>query len=281
MSKTPVRVAVTGAAGQIGYALLFRIASGEMLGKDQPVILQLLEIPDEKAQNALKGVIMELEDCAFPLLSSVEIGDDPEQVFDGVNHALLVGARPRGPGPVVPRQGRVARRPRLPPGSGMLRPGRPERPWRVWPGRTGQSRPWGRAPAPPPPPGTTGSPSHAGTPEPDPPPRPTHQPPPAPPHHDAHPDQPQNQTQNTPPTSGASTTRPHRQDGRPRTRAMSPAGVDCTRPRGMSPPGHPGGDDTSGLRCREGRVSRPRRRQGPVSGHGGGRPVRRPPGRGH
>ena len=92
-------------------------------------------------------------------------------------------------------------RPRLPPGSGMLRPGRPERPGRVWPGRTGQSRPWGRAPAPPPPPGTTGSPSHADTPEPEPPPKPTHQPPHAPPHHDAHPDQPQSQTQNTPPTS--------------------------------------------------------------------------------
>ena len=71
MSKKPVRVAVTGAAGQIGYALLFRIASGEMLGKDQPVILQLLEIPDEKAQKALKGVMMELEDCAFPLLAGV------------------------------------------------------------------------------------------------------------------------------------------------------------------------------------------------------------------
>ncbi len=72
MSKKPVRVAVTGAAGQIGYALLFRIASGEMLGKDQPVILQLLEIPDEKAQKALKGVMMELEDCAFPLLAGME-----------------------------------------------------------------------------------------------------------------------------------------------------------------------------------------------------------------
>jgi hypothetical protein len=72
MSKKPVRVAVTGAAGQIGYALLFRIASGEMLGKDQPVILQLLEIPDEKAQKALKGVMMELDDCAFPLLAGME-----------------------------------------------------------------------------------------------------------------------------------------------------------------------------------------------------------------
>jgi malate dehydrogenase len=77
MSKKPVRVAVTGAAGQIGYALLFRIASGEMLGKDQPVILQLLEIPDEKAQNALKGVIMELEDCAFPLLAGIEAHATP------------------------------------------------------------------------------------------------------------------------------------------------------------------------------------------------------------
>ena len=77
MSKKPVRVAVTGAAGQIGYALLFRIASGEMLGKDQPVILQLLEIPDEKAQKALKGVMMELEDCAFPLLAGMEAHSDP------------------------------------------------------------------------------------------------------------------------------------------------------------------------------------------------------------
>ena len=98
MSKSPVRVAVTGAAGQIGYALLFRIASGEMLGKDQPVILQLLEIPDEKAQNALKGVIMELEDCAFPLLAGIEAHADPMTAFKDTDYALLVGARPRGPG---------------------------------------------------------------------------------------------------------------------------------------------------------------------------------------
>jgi malate dehydrogenase len=98
MSKTPVRVAVTGAAGQIGYALLFRIASGEMLGKDQPVILQLLEIPDEKAQNALKGVIMELEDCAFPLLAGIEAHADPMTAFKDTDYALLVGSRPRGPG---------------------------------------------------------------------------------------------------------------------------------------------------------------------------------------
>jgi malate dehydrogenase len=98
MSKAPVRVAVTGAAGQIGYALLFRIASGEMLGKDQPVILQLLEIPDEKAQNALKGVIMELDDCAFPLLAGVEPHSDPMTAFKDTDYALLVGARPRGPG---------------------------------------------------------------------------------------------------------------------------------------------------------------------------------------
>ncbi len=98
MSKPPVRVAVTGAAGQIGYALLFRIASGEMLGKDQPVILQLLEIPDEKAQNALKGVIMELDDCAFPLLAGVEAHSDPVAAFKDTDYALLVGARPRGPG---------------------------------------------------------------------------------------------------------------------------------------------------------------------------------------
>ena len=96
--KTPVRVAVTGAAGQIGYALLFRIASGEMLGKDQPVILQLLELPLEKAQAALKGVIMELEDCAFPLLAGIVGTDDPEVAFKDADVALLVGARPRGPG---------------------------------------------------------------------------------------------------------------------------------------------------------------------------------------
>ncbi len=98
MSKKPVRVAVTGAAGQIGYALLFRIASGEMLGKDQPVILQLLEIPDEKAQKALKGVIMELDDCAFPLLAGVEAHGDANTAFKDTDYALLVGARPRGPG---------------------------------------------------------------------------------------------------------------------------------------------------------------------------------------
>jgi malate dehydrogenase len=98
MSKKPVRVAVTGAAGQIGYALLFRIASGEMLGKDQPVILQLLEIPDEKAQKALKGVMMELEDCAFPLLAGMEAHADPMTAFKDSDYALLVGARPRGPG---------------------------------------------------------------------------------------------------------------------------------------------------------------------------------------
>ena len=98
MSKKPVRVAVTGAAGQIGYALLFRIASGEMLGKDQPVILQLLEIPDEKAQKGLKGVMMELEDCAFPLLAGMEAHSDPVAAFKDTDYALLVGARPRGPG---------------------------------------------------------------------------------------------------------------------------------------------------------------------------------------
>lgn len=96
--KKPVRVAVTGAAGQIGYALLFRIAAGEMLGKDQPVILQLLEIPDEKAQNALRGVMMELQDCAFPLLAGMEAHSDPMKAFKDVDYALLVGARPRGPG---------------------------------------------------------------------------------------------------------------------------------------------------------------------------------------
>ena len=98
MSKKPVRVAVTGAAGQIGYALLFRIAAGEMLGKDQPVILQLLEIPDEKAQKALKGVMMELEDCAFPLLAGMQAHGDPMTAFKDADYALLVGARPRGAG---------------------------------------------------------------------------------------------------------------------------------------------------------------------------------------
>lgn len=96
--KTPVRVAVTGAAGQIGYSLLFRIASGEMLGKDQPVILQLLELPMDKAQAALRGVIMELEDCAFPLLAGVVGTADPMVAFKDADIALLVGAMPRGPG---------------------------------------------------------------------------------------------------------------------------------------------------------------------------------------
>lgn len=95
--KTPIRVAVTGAAGQIGYSLLFRIASGEMLGKDQPVILQLLELPMEKAQAALKGVMMELEDCAFPLLAGMVGTADPMEAFKDADVALLVGAMPRGP----------------------------------------------------------------------------------------------------------------------------------------------------------------------------------------
>jgi malate dehydrogenase len=98
MSKKPVRVAVTGAAGQIGYAILFRIAAGEMLGKDQPVILQLLEIPDEKAQKALQGVMMEVQDCAFPLLAGMEAHSDPMTAFKDSDYAILVGARPRGPG---------------------------------------------------------------------------------------------------------------------------------------------------------------------------------------
>ena len=96
MSTTPVKVAVTGAAGQIGYSLLFRIASGALFGADTPVELRLLEITP--ALKALEGVVMELDDCAFPTLAKVEIGDDANKVFDGVNHALLVGARPRGPG---------------------------------------------------------------------------------------------------------------------------------------------------------------------------------------
>lgn len=95
-TKSPVRVAVTGAAGQISYSLLFRIASGDMLGKDQPVILQLLEITP--ALEALKGVVMELEDCAFPLLAGVVQTDDANIAFKDADYALLVGARPRGPG---------------------------------------------------------------------------------------------------------------------------------------------------------------------------------------
>src|SRR5918998_6915832 len=95
-SKSPVKVAVTGAAGQIGYALLFRIASGQMLGPDQPVELRLLEVP--QAVGALQGVAMELDDCAFPLLAGIEPTDDPNVAFDGANVALLVGARPRTKG---------------------------------------------------------------------------------------------------------------------------------------------------------------------------------------
>jgi malate dehydrogenase len=98
LMKKPMRVAVTGAAGQIGYSLLFRIASGEMLGIDQPVILQLLEIPDEKAQKALKGVMMEVDDCAFPLLAGMSAHSDAMTAFKDADVALLVGARPRGPG---------------------------------------------------------------------------------------------------------------------------------------------------------------------------------------
>src|ERR1700742_3333744 len=96
VSTTPLKVAVTGAAGQIGYSLLFRSASGSLLGPDRPVELRLLEI--EPALKALEGVVMELDDCAFPLLAGVEIGADANKIFDGVNLALLVGARPRGPG---------------------------------------------------------------------------------------------------------------------------------------------------------------------------------------
>jgi malate dehydrogenase len=98
MLKKPVRVAVTGAAGQIGYAILFRIASGEMLGKDQPVVLSLLEVPVEKAQQALQGVMMELEDCASPLLAGMEAHSDPMTAFKDIDYALLIGSRPRGPG---------------------------------------------------------------------------------------------------------------------------------------------------------------------------------------
>src|SRR3954451_20501499 len=96
MADNPVKVAVTGAAGQIGYALLFRVASGQLLGPDTPVELRLLEIPD--AVKAAEGTAMELYDCAFPLLAGIEISDDPNEAFDGVNIALLVGAKPRSKG---------------------------------------------------------------------------------------------------------------------------------------------------------------------------------------
>jgi len=96
VSASPLKVAVTGAAGQIGYSLLFRLASGSLLGPERPIELRLLEI--EPALKALEGVVMELDDCAFPLLAGVEIGADPNKIFDDVNLALLVGARPRGPG---------------------------------------------------------------------------------------------------------------------------------------------------------------------------------------
>lgn len=96
--KKPVRIAVTGAAGQIGYSILFRIAAGEMLGRDQPVVLQLLELPIDKVQAALKGVMMELDDCAFPLLAGMSGSGDPKAAFRDAEIALLVGAKPRGPG---------------------------------------------------------------------------------------------------------------------------------------------------------------------------------------
>jgi malate dehydrogenase len=98
MTKAPLRVAVTGAAGQIGYALVFRIASGAMFGPDQPVILQLLEIPAEKPMAALSGVGMELEDCAFPLLAGMVLSSDPKAAFRDANWCLLIGSKPRGPG---------------------------------------------------------------------------------------------------------------------------------------------------------------------------------------
>jgi malate dehydrogenase len=96
--KQPIRVAITGPAGQIGYALVFRIASGQMFGPDQPVILQMIEVPVEKAMNALKGVAMELDDCAFPLLQDMVLTSDPNVGFKDANWCCLVGAKPRGPG---------------------------------------------------------------------------------------------------------------------------------------------------------------------------------------
>jgi malate dehydrogenase len=96
--KKPVKVAITGAAGQIAYSLIFRVASGSMLGPDQPVILQLLEVPVPEVQEKLKGTAMEVDDCAFPLVAGIELHGDPMSAFEGTDYALLVGARPRGPG---------------------------------------------------------------------------------------------------------------------------------------------------------------------------------------
>jgi malate dehydrogenase len=96
ITKNPPKIGITGAGGQIAYSLLFRIASGELLGKDQPLSLHLLEIPE--ALDSLKGLVMELEDCAFPLLKEVKIGSDPFEIFDGIDYAFLIGAKPRGPG---------------------------------------------------------------------------------------------------------------------------------------------------------------------------------------
>src|ERR1700759_4367865 len=98
MAKSPIRVAVTGAAGNIGYALLFRIASGQMFGEAQPLTLQLLEIPVEGPQKALKGVAMEIEDCAFPLVKDMVLTGDADTAFGDANWCLLVGSKPRGPG---------------------------------------------------------------------------------------------------------------------------------------------------------------------------------------
>ena len=98
MSKAPLRVAVTGAAGQIGYSILPRIAAGEAFGKDQPVILQLLELPSTRSQEALKGVAMELDDCAFPLLAGMVLSGDPRVAFKDADWCILVGSKPRGPG---------------------------------------------------------------------------------------------------------------------------------------------------------------------------------------
>ena len=125
VSTAPLKVAVTGAAGQIGYSLLFRLASGALLGPDRPIELRLLEITP--ALKALEGVVMELDDCAFPTLAGVEIGDDANTIFDGANLALLVGAKPRGPGHGARRPARGQRRDLHRPGQGAQRGGRRRR----------------------------------------------------------------------------------------------------------------------------------------------------------
>jgi len=137
--KTPLRVAVTGAAGQIGYSLLFRIASGAMFGPDQPVILQLHDAPIDKALKALEGVAMELDDCAFPLLKGIVQTSDPAVGFKDANWCLLVGAKPRGPG--MERADLLKDNGRIFIGQGQVSASIRTAPRRNWPRRPGSISP--------------------------------------------------------------------------------------------------------------------------------------------